>query len=253
MGSTIQGMAFEQDTTLSARISTLQSHSAGAGLSSPQPPAQAQPRSLPLQASVPTVEDLRRIFAALHNLRGSTEWTDITVVLGNPPRAFHAHRALLASCSPQLRELLRRSPAQVHMVDISADAFATILDFLYGRPLALEMATVKPVLIAAQRLGLAHVLEHCSVFLVQNINESNWQHMHVLAAKYGLQALSTRCLEFARTQQDRNAQQLAPEFEPPEMALHSQEQNNIPRASTVVEQWARRLQMIDNSSTSGGI
>ena len=139
------------------------------------------------------------------------------------------------------------------MVDISADAFATILDFLYGRPLALEMATVKPVLIAAQRLGLAHVLEHCSVFLVQNINESNWQHMHVLAAKYGLQALSTRCLEFARTQQDRNAQRLAREFEPPEMALQSQEQNNIPRASTVVEQWARRLQMIDNSSTSGGI
>ena len=256
----------QRDAISPASLSTLHPHSSGATLS-PPPPAPPPPAPAPHAAYLPTTEDLRRVFAALYDLRGSTEWTDVTVVLGDPPRAFHAHRALLASCSPQLRELLRRSPAQVHIVGISADAFAAILEFLYGRPLVLEMATVESVLVAAQRLGLANVRQQCSEFLVQNLDENNCRQMHVLAASHRLQSLNICCLELIRRQEGRVAtsenvsraevlQQVAREVQPPAVTLPSQEErnngNNMPRASDVVEQWARHLQKLD-SATHGGV
>ena len=165
---------------------------------------------------------------------------------------FHAHRVLLAAWSPQLRELLLRSPTQVQLGGIDADAFELVLDFLYDpRHLKMSMQIVGPVLNVSQRLGIAVVKQECATFLLRQLSTQNCKHLHALANTYGIAELKRKA-EILLDEHPNYSEQLTPTEVLQQVArdcrLSRYPQLSVsqstPSAQDVVEHWARRLNSI---------
>ncbi|KAF4530830.1 hypothetical protein B566_EDAN015996 [Ephemera danica] len=94
---------------------------------------------------------------------------DVVVSVGSQgERHFAAHRAVLAAHSGYLKAALLGSPPALALPNLSAEAFAPLLAFMYSGYLELSHDNIYSILLAAHLLHMPRALDHCRAFLVHN-------------------------------------------------------------------------------------
>jgi hypothetical protein len=115
-------------------------------------------------------------FQVMNELRQHGELCDITLCIEQ--REFHAHRIVLAGCSPYLRAMFtngmlesEKSMIEIHGID--PDAMDGLLDFMYRGSLEITIDNVQALLQGASLLSMVSLRNACSQFLQSQLDSSN--------------------------------------------------------------------------------
>ncbi|XP_056671218.1 BTB/POZ domain-containing protein 19 isoform X6 [Monodelphis domestica] len=84
----------------------------------------------------------------------------------------------------------------VVLADVPAEAFLTVLEFLYTNSITLDRRTVLEVMISSLEYGLSELRELCVEFVVQNLDVELVCEALQVAVTFGLRLLRDRCLNF---------------------------------------------------------
>lgn len=114
--------------------------------------------------------------SGLNSLRKDSKLTD--VVIEAEKDEFHAHRAVLASCSPYFfamfcRDMRETGNPSVTIHDVPARIMEAILDYCYTATIKVDEENVQELLPAACLLQLNWVRDVCCDFLKQQLCSSN--------------------------------------------------------------------------------
>ncbi|KPP78119.1 hypothetical protein Z043_102409, partial [Scleropages formosus] len=110
------------------------------------------------------------VLAALNQQRKEGLFCDVTLIAGQ--QKFHAHKAVLASCSDYFRAMFSlcmvESEAQeVTLQGVTSEGLKQSLDFAYTGQIMLEPGVIQDVLSAGSHLQLLELLSLCSHYLIQ--------------------------------------------------------------------------------------
>uniref|UniRef100_K7E1N3 BTB domain containing 19 n=1 Tax=Monodelphis domestica TaxID=13616 RepID=K7E1N3_MONDO len=115
--------------------------------------------------------------SALRGLLNCTRFSDVRFVVGQDRREVLAHRCVLTSRCDYFRQLLGTElpdkgcqEEPVVLADVPAEAFLTVLEFLYTNSITLDRRTVLEVMISSLEYGLSELRELCVEFVVQNLD-----------------------------------------------------------------------------------
>ena len=133
------------------------------------------------------------------DLREKGIYCDVTFVVQGV--SLRAHRIVVSGWSRWLRGIV---------ADVSSDdfitldvfdptAFATVLDYMYGKPLVFPLSDADLLMKVIRRLELESLEEHCWEYCMKIVSKENCADMHELADKYSCPPLK---LAAWRTLQD---------------------------------------------------
>ncbi|XP_056671217.1 BTB/POZ domain-containing protein 19 isoform X5 [Monodelphis domestica] len=141
--------------------------------------------------------------SALRGLLNCTRFSDVRFVVGQDRREVLAHRCVLTSRCDYFRQLLGTElpdkgcqEEPVVLADVPAEAFLTVLEFLYTNSITLDRRTVLEVMISSLEYGLSELRELCVEFVVQNLDVELVCEALQVAVTFGLRLLRDRCLNF---------------------------------------------------------
>ena len=117
---------------------------------------------------IPFPEHSADVLGSLNEQRLSGLLCDVLLVVQE--REFHAHRSVLASCSPYFHKLftsgLAANHQSVYALDfVQAEALAALLDFAYTATLTVSHSSVADILSAARLLEISPVQDVCTHLL----------------------------------------------------------------------------------------
>ncbi|XP_078481129.1 kelch-like protein 9 isoform X2 [Ciona intestinalis] len=140
------------------------------------------------------------VVSGLNDLREDKILCDVTLIAQEQP--FLAHKNVLASCSPYLRNLFnsedgfKNEHEVVEIRGVSADGLRHVINFLYTSELQLSMRNVHCVLSAAGHMQIKPILNFCKTFLVGEISVYNCVDIIHIADKYTLAGVEDKAYSF---------------------------------------------------------
>ena len=112
-------------------------------------------------------------------MRENHAYTDVTLRVKE--KRFHAHKVVLAASSRYFDAMFstgmkESSQTEVELKgdDLTEEAFAMLLDFIYSSILPLNEENVLDVLEAADQLQVLSVVEKCSLYIVSNLSRDKF-------------------------------------------------------------------------------
>jgi hypothetical protein len=146
-----------------------------------------------------TVQECVSQYEWMGELREKGQYCDVTFVVQGVK--IIAHRIVVSGWSRWLRGIV---------ADVSADdfitldvfeptAFASVLDYMYGRPLIFSLSDADMLMKVIRRLEMESLEEHCWEYCMKIVSKLNCEDLHELADKYSCPPLK---LAAWRTLQD---------------------------------------------------
>ena len=119
---------------------------------------------------------MQNAFHVMDELRESNELCDI--VLCVEKQEFHAHKVVLAGCSPYLRAMFTNGMLEtekniIELHGIERSTLSILLDFMYKGTIEISVDNVQAVLQGASLLNLYQLRTVCSHFLETQLDSSN--------------------------------------------------------------------------------
>ncbi|EDO47170.1 predicted protein [Nematostella vectensis] len=113
---------------------------------------------------------------SLEALRQCEELCDVVIKVGSS--TIHAHRVVLAACSPYFRAMFTREmaesrQAEITIRDVDESAMNLLITFAYTASITIEETNVQTLLPAACLLQLTEIQEICCEFLKRQLDPSN--------------------------------------------------------------------------------
>ncbi|XP_064652779.1 kelch-like protein 12 isoform X2 [Lineus longissimus] len=138
-------------------------------------------------------------FQVMNELRQQGGLCDITLCIEQ--REFHAHRIVLAGCSPYLRAMFtngmlesEKSMIEIHGID--PDAMEILIDFMYRGSLEITIENVQALLQGASLLSMVSLRNACSQFLQSQLDASNCIGIQSFADMYSCAELDTAAQQY---------------------------------------------------------
>jgi hypothetical protein len=121
-------------------------------------------------------EHLRDAFTTMNTLRNHQELCDIVLSVGNIE--IHAHRLVLASCSPYFYAMFTNNLAEskqsvVTLKDMDASCVEILVNFAYTADITVNESNVQALLPVASLLQISSVQKACCAFLEGQLDPSN--------------------------------------------------------------------------------
>lgn len=117
----------------------------------------------------------------MSELRKKQELCDIVISVDG--RKFHAHKVVLAGCSPYLRAMFTngmletdKNTVEIHGID--PGTMDMLLDFVYNGSVEVTIENVQMLLQGASMLNLISLRNVCCHFLQQHLDASNCLGLH---------------------------------------------------------------------------
>eukprot|EP01083_Nonionella_stella_P033969 92941_1 len=133
------------------------------------------------------------------NLLDSHKFTDVTFVVGANQEEFEANRVFLSSISPVFEAMLYGSMKEskpntvIPIVDIEPEAFKTVIDFAYCKPLNITMRNVVSVKTMCDKYQINAVSQLCDQYVACKLNKNNLCALFNDAVRMKLDDYVTRC------------------------------------------------------------
>ncbi|XP_076817499.1 kelch-like protein 9 isoform X2 [Clavelina lepadiformis] len=140
------------------------------------------------------------VLNGLNDLRQDKILCDVTLIAEEHP--FYAHKNVLASCSPYLRNLFNTEDGMktehevVEIRGVSAEGLRHVIGFIYTSELQLSIKNVRCILAAAGHMQLKPILNFCKAFLIAEISVYNCVDIIHIAEKYTLNGVEEKCYNF---------------------------------------------------------
>ena len=121
-------------------------------------------------------EHLREAFTTMNTLRNHQELCDIVLCVGNIE--IHAHRLVLASCSPYFYAMFTNNLAEsqqsvVTLNDMDANCVEILVNFAYTADITVNESNVQALLPVASLLQISSVQKACCSFLEGQLDPTN--------------------------------------------------------------------------------
>lgn len=141
----------------------------------------------------------RDILQVLNSMRDNKELCDVTLIVES--HEIHAHKAILAACSPYFRAMFlsgfaEASEDKVTLKDVNPDALRLVVEYFYTSELKLETENVEDILRICMLLRLETIVDHCETFLRRNMSPSNCLGLQCFACLFNLDSLSQHANRF---------------------------------------------------------
>lgn len=139
------------------------------------------------------------LIRALDVFRLEGSLTDVTLILEK--RQFDLHKIVLAACSEYFRvmftgDMIEKTKSIIELDGVSAEGFATLVDYMYTSKLLLDGGNVLDVLATANYLQLNPVVTLCKTYLECNMTEDSCFDILKMTDACGLEDLRKPALEF---------------------------------------------------------
>nr|XP_039263069.1 kelch-like protein 9 [Styela clava] len=140
------------------------------------------------------------VLNGLNDLRHDEILCDVTLMAEE--QSFPAHKNILASCSPYLRNLfsaeggIKNEHEVVEIRGVSSEGLKHVINFVYTSELELTMTNVQHVLAAAGHMQLKPILNFCKAFLVTEISVYNCVSIIHIAEHYELRSVEEKAYTF---------------------------------------------------------
>ena len=139
------------------------------------------------------------VLRGLDHLRNEALLCDVHLVGGGAN--FPAHRVVLAAASPYFQAMFtggfkENQMSEITLNDTSSEGLKCVLDAIYTGELSISVENVCDVVPLANQLQLNEIVEHCGIFLSQNVSTHNCLSFLSVAEKYDLQEVEDECSKF---------------------------------------------------------
>ncbi len=128
------------------------------------------------------------------------KFTDVTLKFGD--KLIKAHRTLLAACSAKFKKTLESVPKQSHIdyrnTGIEPEVAEKMIDFLYEENVENMEMYAKPLLKAADKLGMRHLKAYCKDYFYKKLNIENAAETLKLSVDYHSMELKVGCIGFIK-------------------------------------------------------
>ena len=135
-------------------------------------------------------------FEQLTSMRDQRQLCDVVIRVGEMD--LHAHRTILAACSPYFHamfsgEMRESRDGEVTIKDFNPAAIKSLVDFCYQSSLTINLDNVLHLLPAACLLQMAGVQEACCTFLASQLHPSNCLGIRMFADLHSCHNLWKKC------------------------------------------------------------
>ena len=140
-------------------------------------------------------EHLREAFTIMNTLRNHQELCDIVLCVGNIK--IHAHRLVLASCSPYFYAMFTNNLAEskqsvVTLKDMDENCVKTLINFAYTADISVNEKNVQALLPVASLLQMSAVKKACCTFLEGQLDPTNCLGILGFAELHGCHELTRK-------------------------------------------------------------
>ncbi len=116
-------------------------------------------------------------------------------------KTISAHRALLASVSPYFKVLFSGGFKEVtqkviEIKEVSFNGLKRVIDCCYETTLDLNTEDLSDILEAASLVQISEIIDHCKVFMSDNLSESTCFLFLNLAEKFSMQDVKEKAVEY---------------------------------------------------------
>ena len=142
-----------------------------------------------------------RAFYKLNQLRMDNQLCDIEIKVRGA--TFAAHKAILASDSPRILNLLEGNRDSIVFDDplLNAQAINTLFEFVYTSILQIAKSNVQPLCYAAKYLQMERIEKACCKFMSKNVPVDCVSYFR-FARMHGYEGLEQQCCEFIASHLD---------------------------------------------------
>lgn len=134
----------------------------------------------------------RETMDLLNDMRHQGQLCDVKIIVNN--LVFHAHRIILAACSPYFRAMFtsnmkESTGPEVVLHDLHAKAIEAIIDFAYTHKLAITSENAHSLLAASSILQIFRIQTECCEYLSNHLDVFNCLAVRNLADMYSCKKL----------------------------------------------------------------
>ena len=135
-------------------------------------------------------------FQQFMEMKDQNHLCDVVIRVGSV--SIHAHRVVLAACSPYFhamfsREMLETTLGRVSIKDQDPEAVRSIVEFCYTSTIKIDMCNVQQLLPTAVLLQTSGVQEACCSFLASQLHPSNCLGICKFSDFYNCEGLWKKC------------------------------------------------------------
>jgi hypothetical protein len=126
------------------------------------------------------------------------KFTDLSLKLGD--KSIKVHRVLLVACSSLLNDRIEKLPENsneldLHDLGVEFEVAEQMVNFLYDEKVEVMEKYAKPLLAAADLLGMSHLMAYCEEYFFKKLSSENALETLKLSARYKTEFLRDECLE----------------------------------------------------------
>lgn len=132
------------------------------------------------------------VFGKLSQQRKDGKFCDAVLTINE--KDFSAHKCVLAASSAYFENALTEShdgsdKQRIKVYSNSTEHLIQVLDYIYTGQIAIDTNNFAEVVDLAVRFSLTKLQDHCTNYLIKNINDKTCFHIHDLAKQHGLSSL----------------------------------------------------------------
>ena len=137
-----------------------------------------------MSSIVQSDNEKNQLLQAFGQLRSDSTFCDAALLCRG--KLFRVHRVVVGAWSRWLYALLSETPSdEVVSLDVfDPNALESVLDYMYGQPLSLNVDTADATIKVLRRLELTLLEQQCWRYLMTVIDTHNCEFLHELAERY---------------------------------------------------------------------